>query len=646
MRLKLIKSKRTLTLRDRFKQNTAYGKMVHKDPANAHVSSSTRAAAQVATVTQEQPTPPRAPSAVKEEAIARTIVVLQSAGLQKYFIVCKRSEEESKRVVQRCAQFIVWTYFSDHGVEIIATTATVTEWFQTLLTDKYSMLMDYSEHLIRKRHLQPSTVRSYTTDVEKCFAWLTLFAPSTMRMPMNANDGIRAVAVAVRANQAYEQRSVRSHNTWQEQIQQRKVPVGGLAALQTAVLEEVPWGLAVRQRDIDDAAYRRYMQLLISSIYVFGANGRQSGVADVRVKQVNELITSGYTTTTKFKTNTKYGYQPITLGGVAKKLFVHYVDVVRPQVCRAAVLPDDVLWLTYRGDPDLQIGRLVTHFFIRQCGLTVTTTTIRGLVETSMHQKFRNGEISEVERTAVQNINGHTSETTRDYYLLEDRIEDVANARNAFGVADLEDFDVAEAVDHAAAALDGIVGESDDEDLAPPPPPPYAPPVSMRAQPLPLSMVRGVTLAPYHATQFDTASPPVRFPGSTPSTSVPFPGSTAQWSPPPHRWAVAPQLDWGTAHPDYQTAKPTAQWTHEEKQYLGEWCARYEQAYPESKNVIANCLKELPRDPRAVAIFHAHHTLNGGRLRHGLRQYKSDQEDEAKMRMLRTHTDRLHETMY
>lgn len=65
-------------------------------------------------------------------------------------------------------------------------------------------------------------------------------------------------------------------------------------------------------------------------------------------------------------------------------------------------------------------------------GLHVTTTTIRTLVETTASQMMDNGEITQTQRTAIMNINGHTSQTTEDYYLLRDRMTDAKNGTQMF----------------------------------------------------------------------------------------------------------------------------------------------------------------------------------------------------------------------
>lgn len=72
----------------------------------------------------------------------------------------------------------------------------------------------------------------------------------------------------------------------------------------------------------------------------------------------------------------------------------------------------------------------------------MTTTTIRTLVETTASQMMDEGTITQTQRKAIMNINGHTSQTTEDYYLLKDRRNDAKNGSVMFDAL-LHDSDIA-----------------------------------------------------------------------------------------------------------------------------------------------------------------------------------------------------------
>lgn len=64
--------------------------------------------------------------------------------------------------------------------------------------------------------------------------------------------------------------------------------------------------------------------------------------------------------------------------------------------------------------------------------LRITSTSIRKLIEIEMEFCKREGLISDVEREAVRNINGHSSQIVDDFYLKLDRNADAHNGRVAF----------------------------------------------------------------------------------------------------------------------------------------------------------------------------------------------------------------------
>lgn len=531
-------------------------------------------------------------------AVLAVVNILNKTGLHNHNLQFDKSVQNSKRIIGRLAHFIMWSYKLENNTDISLLEPTILDWFTTLVLDKYTLLLEYSSHLNINALKAPNTISSYVTDIESCLLWITTFAPMPLRQSTAPVDGIKKVCELVRKQQGKRNRKARSHKTWDQKVQDRKIPAGGLPVLRAAVLSELPWALGVRSACIDDSAYRRFMRVLFAAVYVFSVNGRQSAVVDMKYGQASELVTEGFATSRKFKTHSKYGYQPVTLGEVSHKLLQHYVTVVRPQVRPAAYShPDEPLFLTYRGAPEKNVGRLVTLFFTNKCGLSVSTTGIRSLVETTMHKRFQKGEISEAQRTAVQNINGHSSNVTKDFYLLEDRVADVHAARAAFQLEMDEN-------------IDRMADEMTAEDVVSP-----------------------QNLASSQWALFDTplGSPlPAwsHFAPATPLSSPPagFTPAPLQWSPAPQRpaeYRATPAVpQWGTQHPDYKSTKSTAQWTLDEKNFVGGWCTKFSTQFPDNHNAVAQCLKHIQTRPELVAIFHEHHTLNSTRLRAGWRTYQ------------------------
>lgn len=512
---------------------------------------------------------------------ADTALILSEVGMSAYFTKCNKAEREARRIITRFAEFIVWTYYSKNNENITTTEEQIMKWYILLLNLHYTSLLDFSNHLQENRLLSPNTVKNYASDIVYGCMWLTLFAPETYRQPMSQMEGIKKVAEQVRSSQSNGNRAIRSEITLEEKVQQRMLPAGGLPELQRAVLEALPWARSVSRHNIDEASYRRFVSILVAAIYVFSVNGRQSGVMDIKWGQADELLKMAFCTSSKFKTHKKYGLQPITLGVVSHELLSIYVQYVRPQVSRSNPPQDaEDLWITYRGTTEMHLGKLLTAFFIRSLGLRVTITAIRSLVETMMHKKMQQGVITQEQRNAVMNINGHSSATTEAYYVMEDRVDDVYHARSAFDAA-VEDS-IAE-----QAEIFFEEGGDAEQDMDP--------------------VVNFAPLTPVRAP-----SAPV-----VPLLRSPFDKSNRHSAPA----RVLAATDWGRDHPDYETTKAKAAWTKEEKEYVGMWCTEFLSRHPGASSVVAKCLHHMKTDPVAIRIFHKYHTLNSARLRHGYESF-------------------------
>jgi hypothetical protein len=69
---------------------------------------------------------------------------------------------------------------------------------------------------------------------------------------------------------------------------------------------------------------------------------------------------------------------------------------------------------------------------MRTLQVNLTTTGIRALVEMEANESLKAGIITETEREAVSNVNGHSSNMTKKYYLKEKMTMSVVAANDAF----------------------------------------------------------------------------------------------------------------------------------------------------------------------------------------------------------------------
>jgi hypothetical protein len=129
---------------------------------------------------------------------------------------------------------------------------------------------------------------------------------------------------------------------------------------------------------------------MFAAIYVFSAQGRVLAIQDLTYADGETLYAKKEVLSGKFKTKTKYGYQPIVLATVAIQLYDFYWITLRPVFSSLEQrLPKSALWLNYDGSPCRTFGSRVTKYFLYGLGINITTNRIRSLVETAMNTLHR-----------------------------------------------------------------------------------------------------------------------------------------------------------------------------------------------------------------------------------------------------------------
>lgn len=480
-----------------------------------------------------------------------------------------KKTRDSVRILRNTARFLLWSH-EEHNTESLQPEGALL-WLKEIITREYRLLHKYSLHLTNALRYSSSTVRNHTGDIVNACEWFLIYASDPNELSPECIVRIRHVAASIRKVQVKREKNKRSRCTMDSKIRERRMPSNGLPELQEAVRGQLTWALSLTEHDIYKESYKLFMGVLYSALYVFSAQGRISGVMDMSYGQARDLLGTGYSTTDQFKTNQRWGLQPVTLSVTTVQLLQHYLAHVRPRVCIQDKPSDtDALWLAYNGLPDHNAGTNLTAFFKRTLGLHITTTAIRSLVETSMSELHDKGVISGQQMQSVQAINGHTSAVANDYYVHKARGADVAHARKAFEYI-VPQFD----------AQQGNLVISDGGVL----------------HPLASSSTAHGTGQAAHAT-------------------------AEEWNQP----FMPVALDFGTAHPDYGTKAKKAKWTDEEINYIGEFCKRHKETHPLCTTMVADCLEFILTDPIALPIFHAIHVLDSGRLRNGYRNWLETQK--------------------
>lgn len=145
------------------------------------------------------------------------------------------------------------------------------------------------------------------------------------------------------------------------------------------------------------------------------------------------MLTIGYTTANDFKTATTYKLQAVIVAEDAIDLFRIYIQNIYPLLAKRQPPEfEDPLWLTFDGEREQNIGRMVSKFFMVELKIHITTTTIRSVVETTSARQLEDGVISDAQRAAISVVNTHSSSITRDHYVRTELARTVQLAKEAF----------------------------------------------------------------------------------------------------------------------------------------------------------------------------------------------------------------------
>jgi hypothetical protein len=231
----------------------------------------------------------------------------------------------------------------------------------------------------------------------------------------------------------------------EDHVVNRQMPEGGLQALQSTVLADLAWaqGLPTDFRLVEKETYRRLISLLVSGMYVLAPQGRIEAFTTLTLLTTQQqlMLPGGCALSNTFKTYEKYGYQPISLPSEMHSALNVYV-ALRRRIGTAS----ELLFIDHTGKPysSTKLGSLVTQYFRSTMDLHLTTTMIRSLWEIMSDKALKAEVISPAQRAAVMNINGHSSQTTKDYYLRTAREEDArrgSEVRNAILQHDVQLLD-------------------------------------------------------------------------------------------------------------------------------------------------------------------------------------------------------------
>jgi hypothetical protein len=480
-----------------------------------------------------------------------------------------RKKEAITTLIGRISHFLAWM-----GTKLGCDK--VNEIVVEILNNSYPKIVLYFEYINVSMNRKATTILSYVDDLLAYLNWFILFDGEQKQHELK---GVESVLKSVRKSfkRLSRKESAAAHDI-ATQIKLKRWPEGGIFELITTVLGDLEWVNAINEHTVISLKlFRKFVKIMCASAYV-SPQGRPQAVQDLRMSQLSDFQRDKYYLSSKLKTASKYGYQPVTGSDMYLTCLDKFVKYVRPQL---KLRGNDLVFIDFFGKR-LDIGSKVTAYFQQKLNLHITITTIRSVVETEMSGAHDRGEISTTERTALMNLNGHSSAITKDYYVRRDRQKDVQHAVSAFSVLsaspennDYDDYDD-----------EGDENDQNDE---------VTPTLS--------SKKRNHFFADDGNDESDEVISPTR--------------SVKQ------RNQLFADYEVNAPQNILNKTQTRVKWSTAEITFVGEWCLRTLSRNPANQNnIVARCLEHIRSDLHIAEIFHPNHIVSSGRLKHGLECYK------------------------
>jgi hypothetical protein len=201
-----------------------------------------------------------------------------------------------------------------------------------------------------------------------------------------------------------------------------KYPAGGMAAVQIAVRSELDRLTFLvnsfdEDADIDDIreAYEMFVEALITGFYAFMFQGRIGAILKMLISDYNQLVVTSAAVSTQFKKSAQnaHVYQPIILPRDVKQDLLFFYDRVRPLLRLSGISRDALLtgflFPSWGNVESSSTPDVIPSFTQRTMGIRLTSTNLRAVMETEAEQAWRDGRITEGQRSSVRSVNGHGS---------------------------------------------------------------------------------------------------------------------------------------------------------------------------------------------------------------------------------------------
>ena len=203
-------------------------------------------------------------------------------------------------------------------------------------------------------------------------------------------------------------------------------------------------------------------------LYVNGAQGRPGGFQSLSKSDGEDLLATDVTFATRFKTERKFGLQPIALyHQTDRNMMSTFLERIRPSITKGVEGAQDgsaPLFVKHGKIACVDISGTIARWSSRYLKTRITTNDLRAAVTTKTFELAAQGVLTPRQVAAVHAVNGHSNKTAEEYYQYNDRLADMDEAGRVANIMRLSNPSMRTgAVDRRDDVMDHTPRDDDDD---------------------------------------------------------------------------------------------------------------------------------------------------------------------------------------
>jgi hypothetical protein len=230
----------------------------------------------------------------------------------------------------------------------------------------YSLIGEYLEQFVK--HLKSGTLLNYWNFILTSLRWYHFDCELNTKRCKGSIEGFENYMKRLRKayKRALKRETLASSRTYEQLVEQGRLPSGGLQELFGHTKRKLAWVLSLEAKDFKNKqVYNDFTDWLYSAFWVSMIQGRNSGLEDMKYCQRHGLLNpTGHETSSNFKTAMFHDMQALSSSDLFSIGMEKYVEQARKQVASEEMYDDDSpLFLTFTGVREYRVGAKVKRTY-------------------------------------------------------------------------------------------------------------------------------------------------------------------------------------------------------------------------------------------------------------------------------------------